>query len=639
MATVLSAVAGIAAADSASAVTGNVPVADGVYLESPWVLSGGTAFVDVVGTTTCGVVDSAAFVDSHGTTQLALQGGGDNFWPVRDIAFVDPVTNSPLPIGRTEPDFGHLLVTCVPNGGGAANTVSLPLTVSPRQPASIYHSPTAWTWYTPGAVIAGAQVTISALGFLPGESTTVSIVNETQYFSNSNGFTGTVTTPVTVIADGEGAVTAQLTLPTGWASADSLDLIAAGASSHYLLVSGPGTPPNGDPSLNLATTDSAFPGSAVSIAAGGYEPGETVTIGLHSSSAPAIQLGTMIASPAGTVFGTVYLPTAVLPGPYRVWVGAKVISYLLLNAPLAVGPAPITTRISGDDRYQTGVAISQSFAPFAPGTGTVYLASGQAFPDALGAGALAAEIGAPVLLTSSDSLPESVRAELLRLHPARIKVVGGTSAVSAAALADALGLPFTHSMTRLGGADRYATNRLLIADALPHATTVYVATGTNFPDALAAGPPAAKASGAVVLINGSASSLDQATLTFLSDLGVSQVRLVGGTSVISTAIQNQLSGIYTNGVTRLAGTDRYDTAAQIVGQAWPDTAPHVILTSGVNFPDALAAGALGLPMLTTAPNCIPAAILTRLGALKISALTLVGGTSALSQGVANFDHC
>ena len=642
LAAALISVAGLGATEAATAATGT-PIPDGAYLESPWVVPGGNVHLDLVGDG-CTDESSATFVDSRGTrTVLPSQGVGDTYWPVRTVGFVNATTSAPLTIGAKSAVSGHLLVACVTSSGSAGTTYSLPLIVSSTAPSSIYHSATAWTYYTAGALVAGAQVTVNALGFQPGESTTVSLADSTMFAAGDGSFTGDVATSVTTIADGEGAVTAQVTLPAGWSSTDIVDALVAGASSRYLLVSGQGTPLHSDPSLSLASNVSAFPGGAVSVSAAGYEPNETVTIGLHSATARALDLGTLTADSNGKLSGSVYVPSGIATGQYRIWAGAKVISYLVLNSPLTLGTAPTTSRTSGADRFATAVATSQSFAPYDAaddsGTDTVYLASGAAFPDALGAGALAAEVHAPVLLTNSLSLPDSIRTELERLHPLHVKVVGGTSAVSDAVYHDVAGLDFDHDIERIGGADRFATNRLLITDARQHASTVYVATAYNFPDALAAGPAAAKANGAVVLVNGSAASLDSATLGLLSGLGVTQVRLVGGAAAISSGIQNQLAGIYGSGVTRIAGADRYDTAAQIVAQAWPTTAPQVILASGTNFPDALAAGALGLPMLTSAPTCIPATTLAELGNLQASSLTLVGGTAALSAGVATFQHC
>jgi len=61
-----------------------------------------------------------------------------------------------------------------------------------------------------------------------------------------------------------------------------------------------------------------------------------------------------------------------------------------------------------------------------------YLVSGQNFPDALSGAAAATKQGGPVLLVTRDSIPAAVKAELDRLNPGNIVIVGGTQAVSAA---------------------------------------------------------------------------------------------------------------------------------------------------------------------------------------------------------------
>ena len=85
-------------------------------------------------------------------------------------------------------------------------------------------------------------------------------------------------------------------------------------------------------------------------------------------------------------------------------------------------------RLAGSDRFATAVAISQRFAAHVP---VVYVATGMDFPDALTAAAAAAQLGGPLLLTRADALPVPVRAEIVRLAPERVVVVGGESAVGA----------------------------------------------------------------------------------------------------------------------------------------------------------------------------------------------------------------
>ena len=86
------------------------------------------------------------------------------------------------------------------------------------------------------------------------------------------------------------------------------------------------------------------------------------------------------------------------------------------------------TRAAGDDRYGTSAAISA--ATFEPGVPVVYVANGLNFPDGLSGAPAAGVGGGPVLLTASTRVPPAVAAELDRLDPARIVVLGGSGVVS-----------------------------------------------------------------------------------------------------------------------------------------------------------------------------------------------------------------
>jgi spore germination protein YaaH len=85
------------------------------------------------------------------------------------------------------------------------------------------------------------------------------------------------------------------------------------------------------------------------------------------------------------------------------------------------------SRLAGPDRYATAAAISA--ATFDPGVPVVYLATGLNFPDALAGAAAAGATGGPLLLATRDSLPPATAAELARLKPARIVVLGATGVV------------------------------------------------------------------------------------------------------------------------------------------------------------------------------------------------------------------
>lgn len=85
-------------------------------------------------------------------------------------------------------------------------------------------------------------------------------------------------------------------------------------------------------------------------------------------------------------------------------------------------------RVAGPDRFATSAAVSA--AAFNPGVPVVYIAFGRNFPDALSAAPVAGIQGGPILLTETDSIPDSIKAELTRLKPAKIVILGSAASVS-----------------------------------------------------------------------------------------------------------------------------------------------------------------------------------------------------------------
>ena len=296
----------------------------------------------------------------------------------------------------------------------------------------------------------------------------------------------------------------------------------------------------------------------------------------------------------------------------------------------------VSNRLAGDDRYATAVAISK--AGFDPGVPVVYVASGSNFPDALAAAPAAALLGGPLLLTAPDKLPSVVAAELTRLAPARIVLVGGTSVVATRVLKSLDAIAPTE---RVAGDTRYETSRDVVRSAFTSANVAYLATGLNFPDALTAGAAAARLDGPVILVDGRSARAEVATITLLRELGVTTVRIAGSFNAVSEGIAESLEN---EGFTvqRVAGDDRYATAVAVNKQVF-DSASTIYLALGTNFPDALAgaalAGAKGAPLFITAGNCIPRAIDLGMTALQPDRVVLLGSTGALTQDVARFQRC
>jgi len=197
--------------------------------------------------------------------------------------------------------------------------------------------------------------------------------------------------------------------------------------------------------------------------------------------------------------------------------------------------ASTVTRLAGANRYATAVEISQY--GYAGTADTVIVATGTGFADALAGGPAAVASGGPVLLTDPNALPDIVAAEITRLSPSRIVVVGGTAAVSASVF-DALHAIQANTV-RLSGSDRYDTGVEISKDAFAGGSTrVYVATGLNFPDALAGAAAAGWCGAPVLLVPGT--SVPASVSAEIIRLGASQIIVLGGAGVVSLTVEAEL---------------------------------------------------------------------------------------------------
>lgn len=290
-------------------------------------------------------------------------------------------------------------------------------------------------------------------------------------------------------------------------------------------------------------------------------------------------------------------------------------------------------RLGGADRFATAASISSNY--FTQGVEVVYLATGASFADALTAGPAAISKG-PVLLVSRDSISSATAAELVRLKPQRIVLLGGVSAISDVVL-DAARPYTTGTVTRLGGLDRYETAAQISASRFsPGVAVAYLATGGGFADALAAGP-STLSRGPVLLVT--SGSIPQATDTELRRLRPGRIVILGGVGVISAQVQTLAQAFTSGSVTRIGGADRYETAALLSAASFEPGVSRVFLATGEGYADALASGPVGSPILLTRPDCVPKTTSDEIARLRPTSIVVLGGQSALSTNVRNLRAC
>ncbi len=192
------------------------------------------------------------------------------------------------------------------------------------------------------------------------------------------------------------------------------------------------------------------------------------------------------------------------------------------------------------------------------------------------------------------------------------------------------------------GADRYRTAAAISEASYPvSAPALVIASGQNWPDGLTASALAAAAEAPVLLTRA-----DRLSLTVRDEimrLGPQRIYIVGGEQAVSRAVEDAIDQLpHSAIVTRLAGSDRYDTARLVAIQvrtllgSLPDG--RVIVASGENYPDALSTSSLsaaaGYPILLSRRGSIPSATSRALSTLGPTSSLIIGGEQAISSQVA-----
>ena len=188
-------------------------------------------------------------------------------------------------------------------------------------------------------------------------------------------------------------------------------------------------------------------------------------------------------------------------------------------------------------------------------------------------------------------------------------------------------------ISRIKGKNRYETAAMISKAMMPHSDIVVLASGQNYPDALAGVAYAAEINAPILLTP--PKSLSPFTLAEIHRLGATKVYILGGNEAISQSVENQMIAADLT-TFRIKGTNRYRTAVEI-GDRMARTNKEVFLASGVEFADAISVGSAAAKfktpvLLTNSAGLNPATqeALIRWGTTKV---IILGGTGAISQTV------
>lgn len=313
-----------------------------------------------------------------------------------------------------------------------------------------------------------------------------------------------------------------------------------------------------------------------------------------------------------------------------------------------VTPKGTVSRLAGSERIATNVAVNtQTMKAGAP----LFIATANDFADALSVGPAASISGGSLMLTK----PGAMSSESLNLvkakKPSQIYVIGGTGAVSEAVVAQLKTAAPGVTITRVSGADRYATSTAILDRFFTSrsVSTVLIATGRDYPDALTAAGAGGALKAPVLLVDGQKDqSVAGAAATFLSSKNPGKVVLVGGSGVISSTLESSLRKSY-SGTVRVSGADRYKTNIAVndyISKNGGAAPTGLWVATGRDFPDALSAavpaGVSNQRLVLSNGSCLPKPVVSQwIGATtsQVSTMRLVGGESVVKASVQSLTEC
>ncbi|HKJ11054.1 MAG TPA: cell wall-binding repeat-containing protein [Ornithinimicrobium sp.] len=290
-------------------------------------------------------------------------------------------------------------------------------------------------------------------------------------------------------------------------------------------------------------------------------------------------------------------------------------------------------RVGGTNRYATAAKM----ASYYPTGGDVYITTGQNFPDAVAAGARAGYRNDPVLLTTKTRLPSATITQLKRIKPRRVFIVGGSGAVSYSVGRSLRKYVSSGSsgIIRLSGNDRYGTAGAVARQFGSRPTTVYVATGAKYHDALVAAARAGHRNAPVLLTK--RHSVPSATRSALRAVKPERIVVVGRTDAVSSTAASTLKRYATKGsLVRVSSVNHNGIAARMAGY-YPKGVSRVYVATSRSYPDGLSAaaraGTKGAPVLYVDRDSLPTATRNAIRDLDPQRIVIMGGTGAVSTSV------
>ena len=295
-----------------------------------------------------------------------------------------------------------------------------------------------------------------------------------------------------------------------------------------------------------------------------------------------------------------------------------------------LGSDQTSMRISGPGRVETSIEISRFENTKSK---TVILADARNYPDALAASNLTG--GRYSVILVQNQLTQEIINEIVRLEAQDLIILGGTNSISEDIERGLANIGGIKSISRIAGENRYDTCQKIFNHAKKK--SLILASGEKFPDALATSSILDQA-GLLLTKSGQLPSEVQAAIEALNH---DSFLIVGGENSVQEGLASGIANQFQYaGHARISGNNRYETSTKIGDRLVSST---VILASGENFPDALAASTLAqkieAPILLVSKDKIDQSVIDYFKNHNIKKVLVVGGQLSISdKTLANADR-
>jgi len=297
-----------------------------------------------------------------------------------------------------------------------------------------------------------------------------------------------------------------------------------------------------------ASRSSFATASAVVIASGANFPDALSAAGLAGALDCPVLLAPPVTATDDPRLGPLYAEINRLDARTAYVIGGEAAVSAVLYGQIGTWVASVE-RIPGSTRYETARNVADKIDEInGVPADTAFVVRGDSFADALAASPFAFSQGLPILLTPSGSLDPFTKSYLELNNVDEVLIAGGTGAVTAtvANQLDALNAGAT-GVVRMSGADRYATAAKVATDCIDRGwgdwSSIGIATGTNFPDALSGGAALGTRGGPLLLTTPSSLSAPAHTAIDANATPGTMALVLGGTAAVNESVLTTIRGL------------------------------------------------------------------------------------------------